>query len=149
MVEFNGYDVEAVGWAWIAWCALEGDGSLEALAKATNDLQHRLSSRDEKAVADARLLMIALSEMLDPNGTSEYRIDIRRRKRGKPINRHERAMRGHRAAGIVRSLEKDGWKIEAAIQRAIEETGLSRAEVFAWHSRDKRRLEAKGDNNQD
>lgn len=143
MVKFNGYDPDAVGWAWIAFRALQGDGSLEAVAIAARDLQeklgdagpvlHALGEQDiEKAVSSTHLFMIALSEMLDPNGTSEYKIEIKHRWKGKPINRRDRALRGHRAAGMVERLVQDGMKKEAAIAFAKDETGLSRAEIFSW-----------------
>lgn len=149
MGDFNGYDVDAVGWTWIAYCALRGDGSMDAFLAASKDVEKRLGiagvelheaglRESAKTVSDAHLLVIAFAEMLNSDGTSEYKIEFKRRKKGKPINRHQRAQRGHRAAGIVRRLETEGWKTEAAVEQATTDTGLSRAEIFSWISHDKK-----------
>lgn len=140
----NGHrDPEVVGYEWAAWWALQGDEPLARVRDCAVDLEHRLGQlgadlhrRQEfdgdEIVAAAHLFMIALTELLDENGTSEFKATISRRKRGKPINKHERALVGHRAAGIVRRLVSEGWKQEAALQQAKQETGLSRAETMVW-----------------
>ena len=139
-------DPQQIGYEWCAWYALQGDEPLECVGEAARDLELKLGKlaagkldpeEGAKVASSAHLFMIAVAELLDPEGTSQFKADISRRRKGKPINRQERALRGHRAARIVRTLEADGWKTEAAVQQAIEETGMSRAEVFAWHSRDK------------
>jgi len=75
-------------------------------------------------------LIFLLAEALDPNGNSDFQLKLVGRKPGKPINRHDRALRGHRAAAIVEKLVQEGVKQEAGIAAATEQTGLSRAEIF-------------------
>ena len=136
-------DPEVIGYEWAAWWALRGDEPLERVRDCAVDLERRLGQlgaglyeqnhlESANIVAAAHLFMISLAELLDENGSSEFKATISRRKRGKPINKHERAMVGHRAAGIVRRLVEEGWKQEAALQQATEKTGLSRAETMTW-----------------
>lgn len=140
-----------LGPEWLAWHALHGDGSLDtvhACAMALRDdlgwLAHKLSEArqfgDAETVSATHLFLIALAELLDPNGISEYKATISRRKPGKPINRHARAVTGHRAASIVMKLVKEGWKQEAAIEQATTETQLSRAEIMSWLAYDRAAL---------
>lgn len=123
--------------------ALQGDEPLERVRDCAIDLERRLGPlcadlherkdyESANLIGAAHLFMIALAELLDENGTSEFKATISRRKRGKPINRHERALVGHRAASIVHRLVGEGWKQEAALQQATEEMGLSRAEIMTW-----------------
>lgn len=143
MMESGHRDPEMVGYAWAAWWALRGDEPLERVRECAVDLERqlgqlgvklhkRLDSNGASVVAAAHLFMIALAELLDEKGTSEFKAKIERRKRGKPINRHERALRGRKAAGIVMELLSEGWKQEAALQQATQQTGLSRAEIMTW-----------------
>ena len=136
-------DPKVIGHEWTAWWALQGDEPLERVRDCAIDLERRLGQlgadlherQDHDGaniIAAAHLFIIALAELLDENGTSEFKATLTRRKRGKPINRHERALVGHRAAGIVRRLTDEGWKQEAALQHATSETGLSRAEIMTW-----------------
>ena len=136
-------DPEIIGYEWAAWWALQGDEPLERVRDCAVDLERRLGElgpglfeQDPREavniVAAAHLFMISLAELLDENGSSEFKATISRRKRGKPINKHERAMVGHRAAGIVRRLVEEGLKQEAALEEAKEKTGLSRAETMTW-----------------
>jgi hypothetical protein len=136
-------DPEAIGYEWAAWWALQGDEPLDRVRDCAVDLERRLGQLGANLherqdydganiIAAAHLFMVALTELLDEKGTSEFKATISRRKRGKPINRHERALVGHRAAGIVRRLVNEGWKQEAALHQATEETGLSRAETMTW-----------------
>lgn len=136
-------DPEKIGYEWTAWWALQGDEPLERVRDCAVDLERRLgqlganlhNGKDydaAKIISAAHLFMIALAELLDENGTSEFKATISRRRRGKPINKHERALVGHRAAGIVRRLVSEGWKQEAALQQATDQTGLSRAETMTW-----------------
>lgn len=136
-------DPEAIGYEWTGWWALQGDEPLNRVWDCAVDLERRLGQlgavlherqdfEGANVIAAAHMFMIALAELLDENGTSEFKATISRRKRGKPINRSERARVGHRAASIVRQLVKEGWKQEAALQKATDETGLSRAETMTW-----------------
>lgn len=137
-------DPEAIGFEAAAWWALQGDEPLSRVRDSAVDLERRLGQLGAglpayldhdaaKVIAAAHLFMVAFAELLDENGTSTFKATITRRKRGKPINKHERALVGHRAAGIVRRLvEEEQWKQEAALQQATDDTGLSRAEIMTW-----------------
>lgn len=136
-------DPEQVGYEWAAWWALQGDEPLERVHECAVDLQRKLGDisarlnrqgehEAEEIVAAANLFLIAIAEILDPNGTSEFKAEIKRRKSGKPINKHERALRGRSAASAVQRLVDGGWKQEAAIHQVVGDTGLSRAEIMTW-----------------
>lgn len=136
-------DPEKVGYEWAAWWALQGDEPISRVRDCAVHLQEQLGalshrmhvSGDSEAAsiaAAANLFMIALAELLDENGESEFKARIERRKRGKPINKHARALIGHKAAAIVQNLVADGWKQEAAIEQARADTKLSRAEIMTW-----------------
>lgn len=136
-------DPEQVGYEWAAWWALQGDEPMERVHECAVHLQSKvgevaasLHNRGDHeaaaAISAAHLFLIAMSELLDPTGTSEFKAEVKRRKAGKPINKHERALRGRRAASIVERLVGEGWKQEAALTQAQEETALSRAEIMTW-----------------
>lgn len=109
---------------WLAYWALQGDEPEDCLAA------YMKQAAQDGCVHE--FLIHYLADCLDQNGASDYQLKLVRRKRGKPINRMDRALRGHRAAGVVERLVNDGVKQEAAIAQASEETGLSRAEIFTW-----------------
>ena len=136
-------DPAEIGHEWTAWWALQGDEPLERVRECAVELQRQLGElgqslhqRDdlasESVVSATRFFLITLAELLDENGTSEFKATISRRKRGKPINKSARARKGNRAAGIVERLVKSGWKQEAALQQAVTDTELSRAEIMTW-----------------
>lgn len=140
----NGHrDPEEVGYQWAAWWALRGDEPLERVHECASDLQAKVGGLldliDEgdhqtagEVIAATHLFLIAIEELLNPDGTSQFKAEIKHRKRGKPNNRHERALRGRQAAAIVQRLVDEGWKQEAAIAQAGSEIELSRAEIMTW-----------------
>jgi hypothetical protein len=141
-------DFEALGWEWAAWYAMIGDedrdkvhASAAALQRSVGDLSARLHEQGDRDGSDvaaaASLFMVALAEMLDPNGTSLFKAEIGKRGKGRPHNRLAIARRGHHAAAIVDKLVAEGVKQEAAVQQSSDETGLSRAEIMAWLSHDR------------
>jgi len=148
-------DPKVVGYEWAAWHALQGDEPLEYVALAARELQERLGSvcageganmsiDDRQVVSSAHLFIIAIAELLDPDGRSEFKAVISRRKKGKPIDKSARARTGHKAAAIVERLTKqEGWKQEAALAEATAQTGLSRAEIMTWlrHARETMAME--------
>lgn len=136
-------DPERVGYEWAAWWALQGDEPLSRVRDCAIHLQQKLGELSfkmhaigdeeaEKIAASSNLFMIALAELLDEEGTSEFKAKIERRRRGKPINKHERALKGNKAAALVQRLVDEGWKQEAAIQEAVTQLALSRAEIMTW-----------------
>lgn len=134
-------DPELVGYEWAAWWALQGDEPLSRVRDCAVHLQAKLGELSagtplsvdaHKVISAANLFMIAIAELLDDDGSSEFKAKIERRKRGKPINKHARALKGHAAAGIVLRLVSEGWKQEAAIEEAVGKTSLSRAEIMTW-----------------
>lgn len=144
-------DFDKLGWEWAAWYALQGDVSLDLVHRSAKELQSKLGDvsarlhtsgdiEGAKTVAAANLFLIAVAELLDNEGTSVFKAAIGKRKRGKPINKHQRALIGHKAAAIVDKLVEQGWKQEAALMEATEKTGLSRAEIMIWLSNDRRML---------
>lgn len=140
----TGRNPDQVGYQWCAWWALQGDEPLSYVHTAALDLQEKLGAlsaqlhstgdfEGSKIVAAAALFNSAIGELLDEAGVSEFQIKkIERRRAGKPLSKHERALRGRQAGEIARKLIDEGLKAESAVQRATDETGLSRAEVFAW-----------------
>ena len=144
-------DFDELGWEWAAWYALQGDENLELVHRSATELQKQMGDvsarlhasgdiEGSKVVAAANLFLIAMSELLDSKGTSLFEASITYRKRGKPINKRKRANNGHKAAGIVDRLVGQGWKQEAALMKATDDTGLSRAEIMIWLSNDRRML---------
>lgn len=144
-------DFDEIGWEWAAWWALQGDedgtlvhSSAVELQKHIGALSARLHDAGDqegsKTAAAAQLFMIAMAEMLNPDGSSMFKVTIAKRGPGKPIKKHQRAIIGHRAAAIVEKYVKQGWKQEAAVEQAKAETGLSRAEILAWLSGDRKLL---------
>lgn len=136
-------DPALIGFEWCAWWALQGDEPLHFVRDAALDLGERLDQlgtrlheagdiEGSNIVAAARLYNSAISELLDEDGTSEFKVIIQRRKAGKPMNKFARARKGRRAGEIARKLIAEGVKTESAVQSAVDKTGLSRAEVFAW-----------------
>lgn len=136
-------DPEQIGYEWAAWWALQGDEPLERVHECAIQLQRKvgeLSARlgatgdheADQVLASTSLFLIAIGEILDPNGTSAFKAEIKHRKRGKPINKHERALRGRDAASSVQILVDAGWKQEAAVMQVVTDTGLSRAEILSW-----------------
>ncbi len=132
---------EQIGYEWCAWYALEGDEPLECVAEAARHLEQKLGelaagalgpAEGRKVAGSAHLFMIAIAELLNENGSSQFKAEIKRRRKGKPINQHDRALVGNRAANIVERLVSEEWKQEAAIEQATSETGLSRAEIMTW-----------------
>lgn len=128
----------SVGEHWLAWWALAGDEDIafakEYFAIAFRQLEKigELDKDGEEIIANVRLFLIALAEAADPSGKSEFVIEFKRRKAGKPINAHQRAVVGRGAAARVDRLVGEGWKQEAAIAQVRDDTKLSRAEIFKW-----------------
>lgn len=124
---------------WLADC-LQQAAECAALSEELNRkirLHGRLTQQDARELADqARrqsTLAHVLASCLSADGATAYRLVLQRRKRGNPHDdSYERANRGHRAAGIVERLVKEGMKQEAALAQAREETGLSRFEIMSW-----------------
>lgn len=127
----------SVGPEWLAYWALQGDEPPECLTEY-------MKIAAEVGQVESFLIFL-LAEALDPKGTSDFQLKLVRRKAGKPINRHERAIRGRRAAGMVERLTRDGMKQEAAIAEVKAQTGLSRAEIFAWMKNRRRSLDHAAD----
>lgn len=133
----------SIGPEWLAWYALQGDEDFEFvhryLAQAQTDMgkflaeeRNNISRENEKLLSGILLFLIGLEEAADAGGTSDFKMSFVRRKAGKPVNKFERARRGHKAARRVTQLCDEGWKQEAAISQVGDETGLSRSEIFAW-----------------
>lgn len=132
----------SVGKEWLAWYALQGDEPLECVAEyldfASQSLgklcaakQEALTPDERKFLAGLHLMLIGLSSAATGDGGTEYRLTFKR-KRGKPINRHDRALLGHKVAGWVEREVRAGKQQEQAVLEAVENFGLSRAEIFAW-----------------
>ncbi|MBV1916468.1 MAG: hypothetical protein KUG65_00145 [Sphingomonadaceae bacterium] len=152
----SGREPDTVGHEWTAWYALEGDEPLRRVKEAADHFAQRLLDLGERLrengdregdelTASVALLLIALSEIADEDGESAFK--IARRKAGKPVNYHERARKGRRAAIISFRLESEGWKTEAAVEQAASETDLKRAEVFHWRRSHRDWLQSRGPNN--
>lgn len=75
-------------------------------------------------------------------GPSTFKVEIKRRKPGKPINTLDRAKAGHSAAALVEKAVATGIKQEAAVAEAVERTRLSRSEIFIWLRKRRRDREA-------
>ncbi len=141
-------DFDALGWEWAAWYAMQGSEDRELIHASAAALQGSVAAlgrrlydegdKDGSKVAHAAsLFMLAMAEMLDRDGTSLFKAEISKRGKGRPHNRTSIANRGHKAAAIVDKLVGEGVKQEAAVQQCADETGLSRAEIMAWLSRDR------------
>ncbi|MBS7670977.1 hypothetical protein [Croceicoccus gelatinilyticus] len=137
----------SIGKEWLAWYALNGDEPLEFVGEYLMDAlpilggyiaksRQNMSQEDEAFLSGLHLVLIGLAGAVNGDGSVPYKLT--RAKRGKPINKHDRALNGHRAAAIVESLVALNIKQEAAVAQATEETGMSRAEIFTWlkHRRD-------------
>jgi hypothetical protein len=130
----------------LAWWTLQGDEDLqfarEYLAAAPDVLgqylvrEHgKIGADDDKRLSDLMMMLDAVAAALDPVGDSEFKIEIKRRRAGKPVNLVDRSNAGFRAAGIVERLVATGTKQEAAIAAASSETGLSRSVLFEYLGR--------------
>lgn len=84
----------------------------------------------EGTLNDARLVLIFLREALREDGSTDMRLHLKRRRRGQPIDKRERAQKFGRAAAIVERALQAGDKQESGIAAAMAETGLSRSEIF-------------------
>lgn len=82
--------------------------------------------------ADLQLVLIAMTDALKPDGTSDMKLTISRRAAGNPPDKLGASRRGHAAARIVEERVASGEKKEAAVQFAKEQTGLSRTEIWKW-----------------
>lgn len=85
-----------------------------------------------KDLSDLHIFMIGLEIALREDGDSEFKIEFKRRKAGKPIKKMQRARAGHRAAVIVEKAVAEGTPTESAIADAVAQTGVSRSEIFTW-----------------
>lgn len=145
-----------VGKHWLAHSALEGDESLEFVREYVSHAKHlvgdltaNLRTLNDPGMAEEItglfLFLINLEQAMAEDGDSSFKIEIKRRKAGKPINKLARAREGHKAAGMVERAVREGVKQEAAIAEAVEKTGLSRSEIFTWlrkRRRDEQSLQA-------
>ena len=133
-------DADKVGWAMLTHFALDGDEppsvfyeSALSFCEVAAEVSVRCPDREASdLLAEISIFMGSLVELLDEGGKSEIKANIVRRKAGKPVNKHARARTGRRAGLIAEKKVSEGWKTEAAIEYAMAETGLSRAEVFSW-----------------
>jgi hypothetical protein len=131
----------AVGKAMIAWWALQGDEPIEYVQEYLIDARKELDSLinrrrrelgpvDEETLSGLSLVLYALSLAFKAEEVA-YKLQFKRRTRGKPINKLDRAHLEHRAALLVERLVDQGVKQEAALEQAKQETGVSRSEVLA------------------
>ena len=133
----------AIGKHWLAYYALQGTEDLEFVREYIShakgligDLSAGLRKPDctetKEEVSGLFLFLIALDQAMAIDGQSEFKVEIKRRKAGKPINRLDRANAGHKAARMVEAAVQVGTPTEAAIADAVTGTGLSRSEIFSW-----------------
>lgn len=132
-----------IGKAWLGWYALEGDEDAafiheyvahakDVVGDIAHDLAQHLTKEQSEELVGLQLFLLGLDAAMAPRGSSELKIELRRRRAGKPINRFERARKGHQAAAIVERAVAAGAKQEAALADATAATGLSRSEIFTW-----------------
>lgn len=127
---------------WAAYYALQGDEPLECVFEALTQLREQIGllsagrleeGEASKIISNTHFFLIAIEELFNPRGISIFRAEITKRKRGPIPSRHSIAKRHHKAVSLVRKLQREGWEsVEAAVQQASDETGVSRAEIFAW-----------------
>jgi hypothetical protein len=134
---------KSIGAEWLAWYALQGDEPpeflglyLDAAAPLLGEYIARerksIKPKDKEFLSALHLVLIGLASAAKADGNTALKIDLKRVRRGKPIDTFERARIGHKAARIVEAAVSGGIKKEAAIAQATAETGLSRAEIFSW-----------------
>lgn len=151
----------SIGKEWLAWWALQGDEPLDCIPDYLRDANEYLgdflaANRDELTPDDhhffagLRLALIGLAGAARGDGSTEYKLDFKRARRGKPINKMDRALQGNGAASWVEREIEHGKQQEQAVLEAVEQFGLSRAEIFSWlkHQRAIRRR-ANSSNSQD
>jgi hypothetical protein len=102
----------------------------EALAALVRLLQYS---------APSSMIWVMLRHALDPDGPSERQLVFKMRKRGR---RAHRSADTQVALNVVRKTEM-GYKMEAAVQEAMQEYNLSRKAVFEVVRRFKRRMSRK------
>lgn len=133
----------AIGAQWLAWWALQGDEPLEFvgdyLGQAAQTLseylfrtESEIAPEDEEFLTGLHLVLLGLAAAADDEGKAPFKIVFKNRNKGKPINTFDRARIGNRAASIVEEGVREGCKQESAIAYAMQETGLSRSEIFSW-----------------
>jgi hypothetical protein len=80
-------------------------------------------------IAQVLALMV---EALNPLGTSDFSLDLHKRKRGRPKGRRFRKTgKSAKAASLVEDLVADGLKQEAAIAQATATYEVSRTAIYA------------------
>lgn len=135
-------------------------GDLAALCEFAAQLVERLCQANRElppgpelqataeVVSDAAMFAMLMKELLDPKGSSEFKVkELRRRRKGKPTDRMAAARAGRKAAAIAERLIGEGWKVDSAVTEAGEQVKglrpdgqpLSPAEVYSWLA-DQRRI---------
>jgi hypothetical protein len=115
-------------------------------ARSSDEYPKRDSSREREAFAalvrllryssPPSIIWVMLQHALDPDGSSERRLVFKMRKKGR---RPHRSADSQVALSVLSKTEK-GYKMEAAVQEAMEEYKLSRKAVFEVVRRFKRRM---------
>jgi uncharacterized protein (DUF58 family) len=133
----------SVGKHWLGYWALQGDEDMQFVSEYVShakDMVRELigdppplpGRNTQEELTGLLLFLIELELALAEEGSSEFKVQIKRRKPGKPINKLDRANAGHKAAAMVEKAAEAGMKTEAAIADAGDRTGLSRSEIFTW-----------------
>lgn len=149
---------QEVGPATMVRLALEGDEPLEWVGRAAAIIGENLfrcapgvndpltGPDKEKAISDGARFAMMMAEIFGEferqateqgraySAEYEFLAKLERKSAGRPVNRLDRARKGHGAAAIVERLSGEGWKIEAAIAQATSETGLSKTEINKWRA---------------
>lgn len=144
MVEYTGRDPEAVGLSWMAWYALMGEEPPEHVSIYLKKANHMLGELGKSAFDDGNnelseklaglhLFIIGLESCFDIDSNSDFKLELKQRKRGaRPKNKNKIAKRGRFAADDVQKLIDAGQDTESAISEVSADTGLSRSELFKW-----------------
>lgn len=133
----------SVGKAWLAWHAIHrGDEPTECVTDFLQDAQGKLrdmlvergsslSVEDRTLLSDISFVLLALVAAAEAREGFAKKIVWKNRTAGKPHDKLERAKKEYAAVAIVERLIGEGFQEEQAVQQAVVDTGVSRAEIFA------------------
>ncbi len=133
----------AVGKAWLAWYALQaGDEPTDCVGEFLDEIGPRLgeflanrsdqlAAEDRQFLSDLRLVLIALAGAAKADKGFAKKIEWKNRTAGRRGDRLKRANDEYQAVALVERLISEGHQEESAVQQAVIDTGISRAEIFA------------------
>ncbi len=89
--------------------------------------------RHENLTQDSLVIIKSILDMLENDGNSHYQLTLKARKAGRLNSPHEQEMRSYfdiKNYLDSQRLQNNGWPKEAAVQKLIDSTGLSRTEIY-------------------